>query len=96
MHRDFRRNVLATLDRLLAKIHNLQQAHTLNTHLTQISKVLADAQMLKSDVILILNQNFHQQCKMSEKDRTISHLEDKYAQLQESSRLEIRIAKIRY
>jgi hypothetical protein len=43
MHRDFRRNVLATLDSLLAKIHNLNQPHNHKTYYTQISKVLADA-----------------------------------------------------
>jgi hypothetical protein len=93
---DFRRNTLANIAHLTRKMRKIQSVSEERQKEALLASIMGDVDLLRSDTLLILNQNFYLQCKLAEKDDRLQELEKRQVEMEAKHHLAIAMLKQKY
>jgi len=87
---------LAILQHIQSQIDKLASADLNKQREGLMTSIRNSLDLFKNDVILLLNQNFYLNCKMAEREKMLYELQKKLGKLEESSKLNLQMTKMKY
>ena len=87
---------MANIGHLTRKMRKMQSVGEERQKEALLASILGDVDLLRSDTLLILNQNFYLQCKLAEKDSRLQELEKRQLEIEAKHQLAIAMLKQKY
>jgi hypothetical protein len=93
---DCRQNLLTSINTLLRRI-SLFQSRPEDKHFSRFqASLIAEVELLRSDLILVFNQNFYLRCKLDEKTHQLQATEKRLAEVTSHMELTLQMTRTKF